>query len=125
MGSFIIKAASSKKAVKNTEDVEVAAAEEDVAAADKNKAEEETAKPMVMAVGAKATKMTKAVREWTIDEVLDFFTEMKLGGYNAAIAENEVDGRMLLDLISQNALADLGIVTTLHVLKIKRRLENT
>ena len=64
----------------------------------------------------------RRVREWSVGDVCAFFTEQKLGEYNAAIAENEVDGALLLGLLARNALGDLGIVTTLHVLKIERGL---
>ncbi len=69
-------------------------------------------------------KEKKAVREWTVDDVCTFFTELKLGEYTAAITENEVDGRMLQDLLAGDGLGDLGIKSMVHALRIKRGLEN-
>ncbi len=66
----------------------------------------------------------KAVREWSVDDVCTFFTELKLGEYTAAITENEVDGRMLQDLVAGDGLGDLGIKSMVHALRIKRGLEN-
>ena len=51
-----------------------------------------------------------------------FFTELKLQGYTAAVAENEVDGLMLEELVAADGLSDLG-VTTLHAIRIKRALK--
>ncbi len=51
-----------------------------------------------------------------------FFTELKLEAYTAAIAENEVDGHTLLELVEVDGLSDLG-VTKLHAIRIKRALE--
>jgi hypothetical protein len=75
-----------------------------------------------LAAAELATKK-KAVRDWTIDDVCTFFTELKLCEYTAAIAENEVDGRMLQKLLAQKALDELGIKSKLHVIKIESRLE--
>ena len=71
---------------------------------------------------AAAEKKTP-VNQWTVDELCAFFTAQKLGEYNAAIEENGVDGRMLLDLIAEDALGELGINSTVHKLRIKRGLE--
>ena len=85
----------------------------------------ETATSSAAAAAAANTETTatpRRVREWSVGDVCAFFTDQKLGEYNAAIAENEVDGALLLGLLARNALGDLGIVTTLHVLKIERGL---
>ncbi len=63
------------------------------------------------------------MHEWSTDDVRAFFAELKLGEYDAALAENEVDGRMLQDLLGQDALHELGITSKLHVLRIKRGVE--
>jgi hypothetical protein len=63
------------------------------------------------------------VHEWSTDDVRAFFAERKLGEYDAALAENEVDGRMLQDLLAQDALHELGITSKLHVLRIQRGVE--
>jgi hypothetical protein len=64
----------------------------------------------------------KPVHEWTIDDVSAFFSAQKLGEYNAAIAENEVDGNMLQELAAQNGLDELGIKSKLHVIRIEAAL---
>ena len=69
---------------------------------------------------AHVAKSLNLIDEWTTADVLGFFADLKLDEYNAAVAEHEVDGRMLQELLVQDALGDLGIATTLHVLKIKR-----
>ena len=51
-----------------------------------------------------------------------FFTELKLQGYAAAVAEYEVDGYTLQELVVADGLSDLG-VTKLHAIRIKRALE--
>ncbi len=51
-----------------------------------------------------------------------FFTELKLQEYTAAVAENEVDGQTLQELVAADGLSDLG-VTKLHAIRIKRALE--
>ncbi len=51
-----------------------------------------------------------------------FFTELKLGQYTAAVAENEVDGHILEELVAADGLSDLG-VTKLDAIKIKRALK--
>ena len=66
----------------------------------------------------------RRVREWSVGDVCAFFTDQKLGEYNAAIAENEVDGRMLQDLLAEDGLGELGIKSKIHLLRIKRGLEN-
>jgi hypothetical protein len=71
---------------------------------------------------AAAEKKTP-VSQWTMDELCAFFTAQKLDVYIAAIEENGVDGRMLLDLIAEDALGELGIKSTVHKLRIKRGLE--
>ena len=70
-----------------------------------------------------AAAKTTPVHQWTVDELCAFFAAQKLGEYNAAIEENGVDGRMLLDLIAEDALGELGIKSTVHKLRIKRGLE--
>jgi hypothetical protein len=92
-------------------EVEEAAKKKAVAAV---KAEEEAA--------AKQQKK-KAVREWTVDDVCTFFTDLKFGEYTMAITENEVDGHTLLELLAVNALGELGINSALHVIRIKRALK--
>ena len=65
----------------------------------------------------------RSVREWSVGDVCTFFTDQKLGEYNAAIAKNEVDGRMLQDLQAADGLGELGIKSKIHLLRIKRGLE--
>jgi hypothetical protein len=65
----------------------------------------------------------RRVREWSVGDVCAFFTDQKLGEYNAAIAENEVDGRMLQDLLAEDGIGELGIKSKIHLLRIKRGLE--
>ncbi len=55
-------------------------------------------------------------------DVSAFFTELNLQGYTAAVAENEVDGQTLQELVAADGLSDLG-VTKLHAIQIKRALE--
>ncbi len=88
---------------------------------------DETASSSAAAASAAANTGTTAtprrVREWSVGDVCAFFTEQKLGEYNAAIAENEVDGRMLQDLLAEDGLGELGIKSKIHLLRIKRGLE--
>ncbi len=70
-----------------------------------------------------ASAKTTPVHQWTVDELCAFFAAQKLDIYIAAIEENGVDGRMLLDLIAEDALGELGINSTVHTLRIKRGLE--
>jgi hypothetical protein len=51
-----------------------------------------------------------------------FFAELKLEQYMAAIAENDIDGHMLEELVVADGLSDLG-VTKLHAIRIKRALK--
>ncbi len=51
-----------------------------------------------------------------------FFTELNLEAYTAAVAENEVDGHTLQELVVTDGLSDLG-VTKPHAIKIKRALK--
>ncbi len=64
----------------------------------------------------------KPVHEWTVDNVCAFFTAQKLGEYNAAVAENEIDGNMLQQLAAQKGLDELGIKSKLHVIKVEAAL---
>jgi hypothetical protein len=57
-----------------------------------------------------------------VGDVSAFFVELKLDQCMAAIAENEVDGHTLQELVAADGLSDLG-VTKLHAIKIKRALE--
>ncbi len=66
--------------------------------------------------------MQKLLRDWTVGDVSAFLTELKLQGYTAAVAENEVDGQTLEELVAADGLSDLG-VTKLHAIKIKRALK--
>ena len=63
------------------------------------------------------------MNQWTIDELCAFFVAQELDVYIAAIKQEKVDGRMLLDLIAEDALGELGINSTVHKLRIKRGLE--
>jgi hypothetical protein len=63
------------------------------------------------------------VNQWTIEELCAFFAAQKLDVHIAAIKQNGVDGGMLLDLIAEDALGELGIKSTVHKLRIKRGLE--
>jgi hypothetical protein len=110
--------------------------QEAAAAANNKHKEESSAKPKAVvgetttssaAASAAANIETAAtprrVREWSVGDVCAFFTDQKLGEYNAAIAENEVDGRMLQDLQAEDGLGELGIKSKIHLLRIKRGLE--
>ena len=118
------------KVAANKAEADVAKKKAGAEEAAKQKTEEEAAKKEAEAVAKAgeeaATKLQKkkAVREWTVDGVCTFFTELKLGEYIAAITENEVDGRMLQDLLADDGLGDLGITSKVHALRIKRGLEN-
>jgi hypothetical protein len=57
-----------------------------------------------------------------VGDVSAFFTELKLEQYMAAIAENDIDGHMLEELVVADGLSDLG-VTKLHAIRIKRALK--
>ena len=70
-----------------------------------------------------AAAKTTPVHQWTVDELCAFFVAQKLDVYIAAIKREKVDGRMLLDLIAEDALGELGITSTVHKLRIKRGLE--
>ena len=74
------------------------------------------------AAAAAAKPKPKPVHEWTVVDVCAFFSAQKLGEYNAAIAENEVDGNMLQQLAAQKGLDELGIKSKLHVIKIEAAL---
>ena len=63
------------------------------------------------------------MNHWTVEELCAFFAAQELDVYIAAIKHEKVDGRMLLDLIAEDALGELGIKSTLHKLRIKRGLE--
>jgi hypothetical protein len=64
----------------------------------------------------------RPLRDWTVGDVIAFFTELKLQGYAAAVAEYEVDGYTLQELVVADGLSDLG-VTKLHAIRIKRALK--
>ena len=51
-----------------------------------------------------------------------FLADLRLDEYVAGVAENEVDGHTLLELVAVDGLSDLG-VTKLHAIRIKRALE--
>ncbi len=51
-----------------------------------------------------------------------FFTELQLEEYTAAVAENDIDGHTLLELVEADGLSDLG-VTKLHAIRLKRALK--
>ena len=55
------------------------------------------------------------MNQWTVDELCAFFTAQELDVYIAAIKQEKVDGRMLLDLIAEDALGELGIKSTVLV----------
>ena len=51
-----------------------------------------------------------------------FLADLRLEEYVAGVAENEVDGHTLLELVAVDGLSELG-VTKLHAIRIKRALE--
>jgi hypothetical protein len=117
-------------AAKKMAEAEEAAVKQAEEAAAKMKAEVEVAAKKKAEAAVKADEEAaakqqkkKAVREWTVDDVCTFFTELKLGEYTVAITENEVDGHTLLELLAENALGELGIHSALHVIRIKRALK--
>jgi hypothetical protein len=65
------------------------------------------------------------VSQWTVHNVCEGFTAQKLGEYTAAIEENGVDGRLLQKTAGQQALIDLGITNSFHVIKIEDGLAKT
>jgi hypothetical protein len=73
-------------------------------------------------IEAKGVKGANVVCHWTVDDVAAFFTSLKLDDCTPAIFENEIDGRLLLDLLAEDGLADLGITTKVQKAKIKRGL---
>ncbi len=124
------KKAGAEEAAKQKTEEEAAKKKAEAEQAAKNMAEEAAAKKKAKATAkaeeeaAAKQQKKKAVREWTVDDVCTFFTELKLGEHTAAITENEVDGRMLQDLLAGDGLGDLGITSKVHALRIKRGLEN-
>ena len=100
--------------------------QEAAAAANNKHKEESSAKPKAVAdESAKSSAATpRRVREWSVGDVCAFFTDLKLGEYNAAIVENEVNGRMLQDLQAADGLGELGIKSKIHLLRIKHGLED-
>ncbi len=89
----------------------------------------QTAKPAAAAANhetatskPKPKPKPKPVHEWTVDDVCAFFSAQKLGEYNAAVAENEIDGNMLQQLAAQKGLDELGVKSKLHVIKIEAAL---
>ncbi len=92
--------------------------------------------PQAEAVGAKLHAEVEAAAEyktaapklkptqWTVDELCEFFAARELEVYIAAIKKEKVDGRMLLDLIAEDGLGELGIQSKIHMLRIKRGLED-
>ena len=88
---------------------------------------DETAKSSAAAAAAanaETAATPRRVREWSVGDVCAFFTDLKLGEYNAAIVENEVNGRMLQDLQAADGLGELGIKSKIHLLRIKHGLED-
>ncbi len=63
------------------------------------------------------------MRDWAVDDVVAFFTELKLTDHTAAVAKHDVDGRTLQELLAADGLSELGITSKLHVLRIKHALE--
>jgi hypothetical protein len=74
-------------------------------------------------IEAKGAKGANVVCHWAVDDVAAFFTSLKLDECNPAVIENEIDGRLLLDLLADDGLADLGIKSKLQTVKIKRGLD--
>ncbi len=66
--------------------------------------------------------MRNPLREWTVADVGAFLADLRLDEYVGGVAENEVDGHTLLELVAVDGLSDLG-VTKLHAIRIKRALE--
>jgi hypothetical protein len=62
------------------------------------------------------------LRAWTVADVGAFLADLRLEEYVAGVAENEVDGHTLLELVAVDGLSDFG-VTKLHAIRIKRALE--
>ncbi len=55
----------------------------------------------------------------TVEEVVSFLEENKFGQYRKQFEEEEVDGRLLFDLSSDD-LKDLGVTNAVHRRKITR-----
>jgi hypothetical protein len=70
-----------------------------------------------------AGTQANAVCRWTVNDVAAFFTSLKLDECKPAIFENEIDGCLLLDLLADDGLADLGITNKVQKAKIKRGLD--
>lgn len=63
------------------------------------------------------------IASWAVDDVVTFFTELKLKQYIKAIRTHEVSGPMLLEVEKDTeALGELGITSKLHVSKIRSSL---
>ena len=62
------------------------------------------------------------LRAWTVADVAAFLADLRLEEYVAGVAENEVDGHTLLELVAVDGLSDLGVMK-LHAIRIKRALE--
>ncbi len=86
-------------------------------------AEKPAAAETASAAQKAAAATPRRVREWSVGDVCAFFTDLKLGEYDAAIVENEVNGRMLQDLQAADGLGELGIKSKIHLLRIKHGLE--
>ncbi len=66
----------------------------------------------------------KAVCDWTMEDVVVFFSILELEMYTTVIKEQTVDGRLLQDLLADSrGLDELGVTKQLHKIKIKRGLE--
>jgi hypothetical protein len=61
---------------------------------------------------------------WTVDELCDFFTAQELGVDIPAIRKEKADGCMLIALVAEGGLGDLGLKSKVHELRIKRGLED-
>lgn len=64
------------------------------------------------------------IAQWTIDDVVRFFSDLKLVQYLDAIRQNEVTGRMLLELEKDSeAMKELGVSSKLHMSKIRSAMK--
>ena len=81
-----------------------------------------SASAVLIGTQAAAAKKTP-VNQWTVDELSAFFAAQELDVHIAAIKREKVDGRMLLDLIAEDGLDELGINSKIHKLRIRRGLE--
>ena len=70
-------------------------------------------------------EQSAAVEAWTVSDTVSFFVELNLNQYAPVLEKHEVSGRLLLEIVSDDeALAELGIKSKLHISKIRSSLKS-